>query len=81
VRKAALGLLDINNDARERLERIFDINVTTDSPKLIAIKPITDDKFEKFIDDTLDPVEFYEKLYSTHSIPSSTGVLVPFWKN
>lgn len=62
VRKAALGLLDVNNDCKERLERIFDINLATDPPKLIMIKPITDDKYEKFIDvDTLDPVELYEK--------------------
>jgi len=64
VRKAALGILDINGDVKERLERLFPFNATTDIPRLIAIKPITDERYEKFYDDnTLDPIEFYEKMY------------------
>lgn len=56
-------MVDVNTDVKERLERLFPFDVAQDIPRLIAIKPITDDRFEKFFDDeTLDPIEFYEKM-------------------
>ena len=64
VRKAALGLLDVNGDALKRIERIFSFNLITDIPKLVAIKPLDDLRYDRFVDDTLEPLEFYEKLYN-----------------
>ena len=62
VRKCVLGLIDASSDMKDRLDRIYALNITRDIPKLIAMKPISDDNYEKYISDGLDPAEFWDNM-------------------
>lgn len=57
LNKAIVGIVDVNNDAAERIERLFNINVTTDVPKYIMIKPKNENnEFFKYKEDYMDPI-------------------------
>lgn len=58
IKKAILGVIDVNGDLGERMDRLFDINVNdTDSiPRYIAIKPKNDDDFLKYKENIMDPL-------------------------
>lgn len=60
--KAVVGLADVQYDVKDRIEKLFIFNLTTDLPKLIVIKPINDDKFDRFVSDSLDPNVAYEQV-------------------
>lgn len=46
LNKAIVGLLNIENDASDRLDRWFDINInTTTLPRMIALRPQSGDRF------------------------------------
>ncbi|CAD8063976.1 unnamed protein product [Paramecium sonneborni] len=74
LNKAILGVLDVDGDCQERLERVYEINVnTTQLPQLIAMKPIDDNRFYKYKKGPLDPVQFYEQIQS--------GQIKPFYRD
>ncbi|KAM3134278.1 hypothetical protein pb186bvf_013563 [Paramecium bursaria] len=74
LNKAILGVIDVNGDCKDRLDRWFQIDVnTTEFPKLIAVKPNGEGQFLKYINKDYDAIEFYEQF--------TNGKIKPFYKD